>query len=245
MMTRLLLILTGLSLVTKIAAQSVETPYETVDYEYDSGYPGNPFDNRPVEKTVRFEGAPWLRFHLDGTKLPPGATLRFTSALDGAQQFFYDASRLAEYRYTSAVFNGDEVLVEMLLGPNGNGKRRMRIPQVDVGLGLNTPESICGNTDDRVLSDDKRQGRQHPTGCTSWLISESVVLTAGHCTSNPDQALHLNVPLSTSSGSKQYPPPDGPVPLRHFHAAASRRGRWLRLGCGTNGPQQQHQHVPR
>jgi len=42
-------------------------------------------------------------------------------------------------------------------------------------------DTICGPTDDRVLSFDLRQGRLKPIGCTAWLISEDVFLTAAHC----------------------------------------------------------------
>ena len=47
-------------------------------------------------------------------------------------------------------------------------------------------ETICGPNDDRVRSFDVRQGRLQPIGCTAWLISENVFLTAGHCAA--DQA---------------------------------------------------------
>lgn len=210
-MNRLLLILTHLSFVfVKTSAQSVEANYETLDYGYDSaGSAGNP--SRPVEK-VALPGAPWLRLHLDGTYLPPGSTLRLTSALDGAEQFFHDQSSLTDYRHTSAFFNGDEVVVELLLGPNAQGYRRVKIPQVDVGLGPPiTPESLCGG-DDRVLSDDPRQGRQNPAGCTTFLISVSVVLTAGHCTTNPSQSIHMNVPMSSATGALRFPPPEDQYP---------------------------------
>ena len=43
------------------------------------------------------------------------------------------------------------------------------------------PSTICGNVDDRILSKDVRQGHLDPVGCTAWLISESVFLTAAHC----------------------------------------------------------------
>jgi hypothetical protein len=45
------------------------------------------------------------------------------------------------------------------------------------------PLTICGDGDDRILSKDVRQGRLN-SGCTAWLISESVFLTAKHCEGN-------------------------------------------------------------
>lgn len=64
------------------------------------------------------------------------------------------------------------------------------------------PGTICGATDDRVLSSDSRVGRLSfvagtdgagdpivNSACTAWLISNGTVLTAGHCVDfDPDGA---------------------------------------------------------
>ena len=70
-------------------------------------------------------------------------------------------------------------------------------------------ETICFDTDDRVASNDVRIGRfkgRSPL-CTAWLISEDVVVTAGHCVDEEKQddanrgfIVEFNVPRSTSSG---------------------------------------------
>jgi V8-like Glu-specific endopeptidase len=39
---------------------------------------------------------------------------------------------------------------------------------------------VCGGTDDRVATTDRRIGRLN-SNCTAWLISNGAVLTAGHC----------------------------------------------------------------
>jgi hypothetical protein len=42
--------------------------------------------------------------------------------------------------------------------------------------------SICGSSDDRAASTDKRQGRIGLGGsCTAFLVSKTVFVTAGHC----------------------------------------------------------------
>ena len=102
----------------------------------------------------------------------------------------------------------------------------------------NGPESICGNTDNRALSSDNRVGRLsfvssvdddgNPTisnACTAWIISNGLVLTAGHCVDwDPDgfgpmlpdgnldiddnDLVEFNPPSSTSAGNLQPAPPE-------------------------------------
>ena len=52
------------------------------------------------------------------------------------------------------------------------------------------PASICGDTDDRIPSTDVRVGRSNG-GCTAYLISEDVFLTAGHCGA-PDSSWRMH-----------------------------------------------------
>jgi hypothetical protein len=70
-------------------------------------------------------------------------------------------------------------------------------------------DSICGPTDDRILSYDNRTARMSPTGCTVWMIDDcsKCFLTAGHCSGTGMQVVQFNVPLSTSGGSRQNPGP--------------------------------------
>lgn len=50
---------------------------------------------------------------------------------------------------------------------------------------FSAPETICGSTDDRVLSFDPKVGRLSQfgeyKGCTATLISDSCAISAGHC----------------------------------------------------------------
>jgi V8-like Glu-specific endopeptidase len=161
---------------------------------------------------VVVEGAAWLRLEFESIELAgsdfdgTGAVLRITSLYDAAVQELH-AVHVEQWRKTSAYFNGDEVLVEVLAQP-GTGPSRVVLAAVTAELAA-LPESICGTTDDRVLSYDNRAGRLVPVGCTGWVIDDcnSCMLTAGHCTGTNLQVLQFNVPLSTSTGSIQNPPP--------------------------------------
>lgn len=67
-------------------------------------------------------------------------------------------------------------------------------------------ETICGPTDDRVLSFDFRQGRLvMPGTCTAWLISEDVFLTAGHCGApNENWRVHFTFDAHAAQLEDQY-----------------------------------------
>lgn len=60
------------------------------------------------------------------------------------------------------------------------------------------PVSICGTTDDRVLSYDAKIGRLSTfgeyKGCTATLISDGCAITAGHCLSTLDVIEFNTVP---------------------------------------------------
>lgn len=163
---------------------------------------------------VTVPGATWLRLRYAGVLLAgsrdpggDGSFLRLTSLVDGACQTQHRV-HVGQWRDTSAYFNGEAVLVELLAHP-GTGDNRIVLDLVTAGpispIGTDT---ICGSVDDRVLSNNPRVARNQPTGCTSWLIDDCnhCFLTAGHCSSGL-QVVQFNVPLSTSGGAIQHPPP--------------------------------------
>jgi len=189
-------------------------PSIRVPLPFDSGAHANPGSAPAVVLSfpVIVEGAAWMRLEFSQVELAgsvfdgTGAVLRITSLYDAAVQEL-NAVHVGQWRNTSAYFNGDEVLVEVLAQP-GSGPSRVVLEAVTVDLsGL--PESICGPTDDRVLSSDNRAGRLVPVGCTGWVINDcnACMLTAGHCSGTNLQVLQFNVPLSTSTGTIQNPPP--------------------------------------
>jgi len=181
----------------------------------DSGplaLPGLPGQGAEVlyTATVSAPGAAWTRVAFGEVELAPGTVVRITSLEDNHDQEL-DATELAQWRNTTAYFNGDTLRVEVV-GVRGEGVSRLRIDRVIAGDGFTqgaAGDSICGSTDDRELSMDPRQGRLMPVGCTAWMIDDCAkcFLTAGHCTFSAS-VVQFNVPLSTTSGAVRMPPPE-------------------------------------
>ncbi|MEM7205290.1 MAG: hypothetical protein AAF628_33855 [Planctomycetota bacterium] len=200
------------------AAQTLPLEIETRTHAIDSGYLHNEQNRARVvyATTVEEPGAAWFRLFLRDTNLPAGSRLRLTSELDGAVQHF-DGRSLAEYGFGSAYFNGDRVKIELVAAPHTRANR-LQIVGTELGrrdppAGMQ-PDSICGPTDDRVLSSDPRIGRavSASSACT-WMLLENefTVATAGHCTdpSGPTPwIIGFNIPLSNAEGTPIHPPPD-------------------------------------
>lgn len=172
---------------------------------------------------VRVPGAAWLRLWFDAVVLPgdsaaDGAVIRLTSLEDGATQHL-NAQTLAWWSESSAYFNGDAVRVELFAHSN-SGPARVAIHQVTVGEDPSYADrSICGPTDDRVLSSDPRTAREILVGtnspCTAWLIDDAnrTLLTAGHCDPRPPSVVQFNCPISDASGVVRHPPPSDQYPI--------------------------------
>ena len=159
---------------------------------------------------VRVPDALWLRLRFDAVTLSGdpaanGAYLRITSLLDGSTQTL-NAEHAAQWANSSAYFNGENVLLEIVAYPN-TGACRVAMSRVTVGDLSFDSRSICGATDDRTLLNDNRLGR-HSIGCTSWLINDfnTMFLTAGHCGAVAGDVMMFNVPLSTAAGGLVNPP---------------------------------------
>lgn len=188
----------------------------TVRAARDSGMVANTGTEPQIVWTtsVTAEGSPWIRLRFDEVLLAgdpygmDGSVLRITSVLDGAEQTLR-ANHVEEWNHTSAYFNGDTVVVELLAFP-GTGANRVRMSEFWAGVAA-SPDSICGPTDDRILSNDKRAGRLLPIGCSAWIFDDAnhCFGTAGHCISpsTSNAVVEFNVPLSNSNGSLNHPPP--------------------------------------
>ncbi len=203
------------------------TPHRMVAYQLDSGEvqarTSDPTEGGGLEviydETVQFDGAPWLRLFFSQAELGAvadgeGAIIRLTSIEDGAVQTL-DATSLAQWKNSSAFFNGDQVRVEILSPPEA-GSSRLAIAELMVGEPAAIPESICGPTDDRILAADPRNARVVPVGCTVWLIddAEGCFLTAGHCISGGSlHVVEFNVPLSDADGTINHPAPIDQYPV--------------------------------
>lgn len=216
---RLLTIFLALVAVTCIGQMNPLEGYQTPVGPIDSGLiKGNSQAKSALwSTTVYVPEATWLRLRFAVAILgedPQSANysvLKITSLEDGAVQLL-NAKTIREWRNTSAYFNGPAVKIELISAPNGKPNR---IVITDATAGYPTgqgvgAQSICGPTDDRVLSSDPRQGRSVPVGCTSWLIDDPnhCFLSAGHCADGSSMnVIEFNVPLSNGNGNLAHPPP--------------------------------------
>ncbi|MDF1810490.1 MAG: GC-type dockerin domain-anchored protein [Phycisphaerales bacterium] len=165
-------------------------------------------------QVVEMDDADWIRLRFADIQLAKSTQevresyLRISSLEDGYEQYL-DVRSLEEWSNSSAYFNGNAVLVELMASPNmSNQINRVQV----VGMQVSDPvsqRSICFSTDDRVLSSDPRDGRLMPIGCSVWLFGEhgNCFMTAGHCGTSAGQVVQFNVPLSSSGGGTRNPPP--------------------------------------
>ena len=205
---------------TATAQEAITAPLitEPMPIDVDSGLVRNDGDTEAVifSHTIFIPGAAALRLEFDEALLSgfvsdgSGSYLRIRSLFDGGEQRL-DARHVEQWQNTSAYFNGDEVTIEIVAQP-GTGANRLAMSIVQAEFEPFVDRSICGPTDDRVLSTDNRAARLLPVGCTGWLINDcnSCFLTAGHCsTSNSSiTVVQFNVPLSNSEGSLNHPAPE-------------------------------------
>lgn len=150
-------------------------------------------------------GATSMRLFFDNVLMGPGDCLIITSVWD-AQEQRLDATELAKWQNSTAYFNGDTLIVNLLVAAGSTASYEIPSLLIEAG-GVPSPDSICGPTDDRVLSQDWRAMRAVGSGyCTVWAASPlDCVLSAGHC-SGALSVAQSEVPLSTSSGSLVHPP---------------------------------------
>jgi hypothetical protein len=217
-------VLAGVAAGSGALAQTAPLQSHDVAWKADSGLArakGNAETGEVVyETTVFVPHASWLRLSFEAVELSGrveegnGAFLRITSLTDGAVQYL-NAESARQWSNTSAYFNGDVVHVE-LVAFGGQRPSRVAIASVTAGDPEPAgPDTICGPTDDRVLSSDPRSARHLTSGCTSWLFNDvnRMFITAGHCgVSSAGSVEEFNVPLSTSTGAIQHPPPEDQYP---------------------------------
>ncbi len=175
----------------------------------------------PVWSTeIEVEDAGWIRLQFGDVTLAPATDaardsyLRITSLYDGHEQYL-DMQSLAEWSYTSAYFNGGRVRLEIMAGPGNPGSNSVQVTAATVSEPTVFPRSLCGPTDDRVLSYDPRAARMMPIGCTGWLFGNQPhsFISAGHCNPRAGDVMQFNVPLSSAGGTPQNPPPQDQYPI--------------------------------
>ncbi|MCA8973547.1 MAG: hypothetical protein KDC98_02445 [Planctomycetes bacterium] len=198
-----------------LPAQTAPAPGHWEYVAIDSGVHGNP---TPVAGVVHRElvtmpaNTPWLRLHFVRTWLDKGSYLRIVS-LDDGDIMLMRQKNLEEWSFSSAYMNGGTVLVELIAGP-GTAKNSFAIDKVMAGDATAqnpSPQTICGPTDDRFVTNDRRIGRLLPQGCTGWIIDQPTSgpdrchLSAGHCAA-PGEVLAFSVPASMRNCALRHPP---------------------------------------
>lgn len=188
-----------------------------------------------------------IRVHFSQFELGRHSEIRLTSLKDGHVQRFTHES-LAEWNGWSAIFNGDAVLVQLLVAPGDIASFSILELAIndpprpgDEGLAL----SLCGD-DNRVSSSDSRVGRlSGPNcgdggncgGCTAWLTSIGSAITAGHCGNGQGGLIEFNVPMSASDGTPNAAPPEDQYPVGTTWYAFQNGGDgfdWAIMNVGAN-----------
>ncbi len=210
-------------------------PTREVEFDIRSGLVRN--DGQAPEVVystwVQAEGASWIRLKFESALLSgtafgdDQAYLRITSALDGAVQIL-NMVQIAQWQNTSAYFNGDMVLIELIAAP-GTGDNSLSIVGGWIGDEANSIATICDGADDRVRSEDPRSARYMPVGCSAWMFDDDAHCfgTAGHCVTSGG-VMQFNVPDSNNNCTVNHPPPEDQYPIDN----TSRQ--WTNGGIGND-----------
>jgi V8-like Glu-specific endopeptidase len=159
------------------------------------------------QELIELVDAPWIQLHFGDCRLGEASYVTLTVVATGEVQPL-DASGMELWRHLSAPLRGDAVELALHVAP---GDRGVYV----TATGITAPDisrwgdrsdggvaTICGDFDNRGASNDSRVGRIN--GCTAWLVSTGVALTAGHCTDDDGRLagnMLFNVPLSDPNGS--------------------------------------------
>lgn len=203
----------ALAFTSVVRAQVAEPASHDEPVAVASGPRSNPL---PIETVVWQDfvtmpaGTPWLRLRFAQAALPQGSYLRIVAVRDGEVMTMH-GEHVQQWNHTSAYFNGDSVLVQLVAGPATTGNE-VTITQVMAGDAPSdaSGDTICGSTDDRVPSGDVRVGRLS-NGCTGWIIdangggNQKLHLSAGHCFST-SAVLQFAVPSSGNNCALVQPP---------------------------------------
>ena len=231
---------------SSVRAQSSSMPSRTEGLALDTGLVASDGQEQETIATlyVLQEGAPWMRLRFAEVVLSgnvdagTGSFLRITALEDGYRQIL-DSKGVEEWGDTSAYFNGDLVMIE-LVSYAGTGDNRVRLDEVVVGTlsSIAEPETICGQ-DDRELSSDPRAARLLPLECTGFLIDDDCgcFLTAGHCHAGVN-VVQFNVPPSRPSGGLNHPPPSDQYSIdlssKQFLDGRGKGNDWTYFGAFPN-----------
>lgn len=210
--------------------------------DLDTGSLSNPNATHAIvySNVVGHRGAAWIRLHFSQAALPPGSKMRVSSLKDGEFQEL-DAAGMAMWQNTTAYFNGDQVLLELIAAPQSRGNRlavsmlEVEVPRDGSTAGAAGQCGICV-TDDRVASSQPWACRLMSVGCSATLFTScSCLVTAGHCNSGTLVA-QFNVPASLSNCATVNPPVADQFPILTgtLSSNAGVGNDWAVMRCGTN-----------
>lgn len=188
---------------------------------------------------IHVEDAGWLRLYFSETTLDPGSVIRITSLTDLEIQTL-DVAALKMWNNSSAYFNGDTLLFE-LVAAAGSRNNRVVISEISkqdwtaTNRGGAGECGICGGSDDRVQSSESWAARLLPAGCTASVWNEeSCMVSAGHCIGGGDVA-QFNVPNSNFNCSLNHPPVADQFPIiQEQHVNGGVGNDWAAMVAGTN-----------
>ena len=214
---------------------------ELIPYRLDSGVVGGNAagGGAAFAEVVRVEQASWVRLHFDRVELAAGSFVRMTSVLDGEVQAL-DTDGFTRWGNTSAYFNGDTVLVE-LVAADGTAGNRVSISAVARPAAANAQPvggtGDCGicDADDRVPSAEPWAARLLPAGCTASVYNQtSCMVSAGHCIQG-SMVVQFNVPQSNGDCTINSPPVADQFPILLAESVSGGVGNdWAVLVPGPN-----------
>lgn len=230
----------GLSLMSSgaLAQSTLDNPLgEMVPYALDTGLMDNFTSSSDVVfvDEIRVPEAAWIRVYFDVVDLGPGSKVRITSALDGEVQTL-DAAGIAMWNESTAYFNGDSLMIELIAGP-GSRDNRLAITEVAAEFPIEHTMGDCGicGPDNRFPSGEEWAGRLMPVGCTASVYNEaSCLVSAGHCMGS-NNVMQFRVPPSNSNCTTNNPPVAEQFPITDYEYLNGGVGAdWAAMTCGTN-----------
>ena len=200
----------------------------------------------PLNYKVTVPDAAWVRVTFDEAmiaELGEDFHVTVTSDRDGYRQLL-NSTTMEQWYYQSAFFNGDSVSVQFDVETRANPLEKATVGDAPEQPAFGT-KALCDDTDDRVPSNSQRVARMFrgSGGCTAWLEegrSNNCFLTAGHCSLDDvsrSAVIQFNVPLSTSIGELQHPPPEDQYSVDATSVQSERDGvgkDWMYLGAFPN-----------
>lgn len=212
---------------------------EFLEYKLDSGPRVNVAD-RPhtvYTEVVHTPNAAWTRLFFEEVELERGSVVRFTSLLDGEVQML-DAEGMKMWGNSTAYFNGDTVLIELIAAP-GTQLNRLLLNEVQVESIGAQQIGLCGicGSDTRVPSNEDWAARvMNPGVCSAAVFNtDSCLVTAGHCISGNNQVVQFRVPNSFSNCNVANPPVANQFPILEKTFVDGGVGNdWGVMTSGTN-----------